>query len=102
MEHLQKNIAAIIAVSSFLLILSGCGKSESDYKSAISNHMSEKHSSSILSYEEFDMDSNGATAKIKVSATLGYGDGGFIELSKSISLDSECNVSSCSSCNLGM
>lgn len=95
-------LSSIIMAISILFSLSGCGKSESEYKSAISQHMRSEHGVSINSYESFNISNNGgASANLSVTAHLAYGEG-TIEMSADISVDNECNVSSCSWCNLGI
>lgn len=101
MRRFARLLSAIMVIS-ILLCLSSCGKSgksESEYKSAISKHMREEHDLSINSYESFNIkDNGGADALIRVTAQLALGDG-TIELKTRIELDKDCNVTSCSWCN---
>lgn len=60
-------LSSIIVAISMLFCLSGCGKSESDYKSAISEHMRSEHGVYINSYQSFDYDNKGASADANVT-----------------------------------
>lgn len=98
MKKFIKLLSAVLLFS-MIFCLNGCGKSESEYKSAISEHMSKKHGISIISYESFSIsDNGGAFAKLGVMAPLARGDGN-IEVSVKVSVDDECNVSSCPWCD---
>lgn len=98
---LSSIIMVISMVISMLFCLSGCGKSESAYKSAISEHMRSEHGVSIDSYQSFNIYDNGA-ASADVNVTAGFEGGGSIGMSAQITVDEECNISSCSWCDLGI
>lgn len=55
-------LSSVVMVISLLFCLSGCGKSESDYKSAISEYMRSEHGVSIDSYEGFSISDNGGAS----------------------------------------
>lgn len=94
-------LSSIIMVISLLFYLSGCGKSESEYKSAISDHMRSEHGVSIDSYEIFSIrDNDGASANVNVTA--GLEGGGSIGMRALLTVDEDCNISSCSWCDLGI
>lgn len=94
-------LSSIIMVISLLFCLSGCGKSESEYKSAISEHMRSEHGASIDSYESFSIsDNGGASANVNVTAEIEGG--GSIGMRAQLTVDEECNISSCSWCDLGI
>ena len=95
-------LSSIMLVISLLFCLSGCGKSESDYKSAISEHMRSEHVVlSIDSYESFSIsDNGGASASVNVTAPIEGG--GSIGMRAQLTVDEECNISSCSWCDLGI
>ena len=94
-------LSAIIMVIRILFCLSGCGKSESEYKSAISEHMRSEHGVSIDSYESFSISDNGG-ASANVNVTAGLEGGGSIGMRAQLTVDEECNISSCSWCDLGI
>lgn len=104
-------LLSIIMVISMLFCLFGCekseslfghGRSESDYKSAMSEHMQNEHKSSINSYTSFNIyDDGGAYAEVQVTAHLAGSDG-TIGMSNKLSVDKDCNISSCSWCDLGI
>lgn len=94
-------LSSIITVISILFCLSGCGKSESDYKSAISDHMRSEHGVSIDSYQSFNIyDDGGASADVAVTAQTDFG--ASIGMSAQLTVDEDCNISSCSWCDLGI
>lgn len=93
-------LSSIIVAISMLFCLSGCGKSESDYKSAISEHMRSEHGVYIDFYQSFDYDNEGASADVNVTA--GLEGGGSIGMSAQLTVDEDCNISSCSWCDLGI
>ena len=94
-------LSSIIMVISLLFCLSGCGKSESEYKSAISEHMRSEHGVSIDSYESFSISDNGG-ASANVNVTEWLEGGGSIGMRAQLTVDEECNISSCSWCDLGI
>lgn len=94
-------ISSIIITISLLFCLSGCGKSETEYKSAMSEHMIKEHGVSINSYESFTIsDNGGASGILNVTAQLADMDG-TIEMNAEVSVDDECNVIYCSWCDFG-
>lgn len=104
-------LLSIIMVISMLFCLFGCekseflfgyGRSESDYKSAMSEHMKNEHKSSITSYTSFNIyDDGGAYADVQVTASLA-GSSGTIGMSNELAVDKDGNISSCSWCDLGI
>ena len=102
---------SIIMVICMLFCLCGCenieslldrGPSESDYKAAMSAHMQNEHNASISSYTIFDIyDNGGASAQVQVTAHLAGSDS-TIGMSNQLRVDKDCNVSSCSWCDLGI
>lgn len=97
-------LSSIIVTISMLLCLNGCGKSEpdeSEYKVAISEHMHSEHGVSIESYKNFSFsESGGASADVSVLAELDGG--GSMGMSAQLTVDEDCNISSCSWCDLGI
>lgn len=91
-------LSSIIMASSILFCLSGCGNSESDYKSAISEHMRIQHDVSIDSYQRFNIYDNGvAHAYVNVTTGLEVGESG--GMSAKLTVDEYCNITSCSFCD---
>lgn len=100
----------IIMVISILFSLVGCEKMESlfgyenkeaKYKTAMSDHMQNEHKSTITSYTSFDVyDNGGAHADVQITAHLAGGDG-TIGMRNELSVDEDCNISSCDWCDLG-
>lgn len=91
--------AFFLALPFVVTSLNGAEKNESEYKSAISEHMQREHGVSIASYQSFDSGS-GAFAKVIVRA--GLEGSGSIDLSAEITVDKNYNISSCSLCDLGI
>lgn len=92
-------LSLIALVISILFCLNGCGKDESDYKSAISEHMKNFHGVTINSYQSLSISENGsAFANVNVSASTDFGAN--IGMSAQLNLDKECSITSCSWCKL--
>lgn len=100
MKKLIKSLSAFTAIA-VMLCLSGCSKTESEYKSAISEHMRNEHGVQYVSYNSFRINDNGsAEADINVTvATIGDGSMG---MRNELTLDKECKISSCGWCSLGL
>ena len=103
-------LISIIMVICTLFCLIGCEKSdfsfgyenkESKYKAAMSVHMQNEHKSTITSYTSFNFyDDGGAYADVQITAHLAGGDG-TIGMRNELSVDEDCNISSCDWCELG-
>lgn len=100
----MKNLAKILSVITtigLIFCLSGCRKSESEYKSAISKHMSEQHGTKYIdAYDYFDIDDDG-NAEAQITVTVKVGRTGTMEMHNKISVDEDCNIYSCSFCDWG-
>lgn len=91
----------VITIIFILICLSGCAKSEVDYKSAISEHLYSEHGVSIESYETFSIDKNGG-ASAEVNITTEIKSGITISMRVQLNVDKEGNITSCSWCDLGI
>lgn len=102
MKRFIKLLSIIIAIS-MVFCLSGCdkGKSEADYKSAISAHMRNEHNSSVVSYSTFNIKSDGG-ASAQVNVSVQFEMGGTSEMRAELIVDKDCNIYSCNWCDLGI
>ena len=103
MKSITKFFLAILTFS-LVFCLSGCknGKSEAEYKSAISQHMQNEHNSRVTSYQSFSIhDEGGASASVNVAATLEGGIGSTV-MTNELSVDENGNIFSCDWCDLGI
>ena len=67
----------------------------------MSDHMQNEHKSTITSYTSFNFyDDGGAYADVQITAHLAGGDG-TIGMRNELSVDEDCNISSCDWCELG-
>lgn len=101
---ISSKVLLVLLSFSLMWCLAGCknGKSEAEYKSAISQHMQNEHGSRVTSYQSFSIhDHGGASATINVAATLEGGIGS-IEMTNELSVDENGNISVCDWCDLGI
>lgn len=95
----MKKISVVFLALCVLLGVCGCQKSEQEYKAAIERHFSSKHNATVCSYESFVINSD-ATASARIENTVKTNYGAELNMRADVSLDSECKISSCSTCEL--
>ena len=100
------SVSLILAIIIFLpdIVYSFANKPAGDagYKSAIAEHMSSAHGLSINGYESFKMiEGGGASASVKVTVAIAGGLGS-MEMSPDLRLDEDCQIISCTLCDMGV
>lgn len=97
----MKKYLSLFLVISIIFCFAGCGKSEDDYKSAIYQHMKTEHGASSISYESLKI-RNDKSAVAHIDIAMPAQMGGTIEMSNQLTLDKDCNINSCTWCELGL
>ena len=77
----------------------GRSKSEAEYRSAVYAHITDSHGEAIDSYDSFVLSDNGE-AYITVTFKAALEMGGYLNAQADLVLDDECNIISCSFCDM--